>query len=354
MESTGLIFIPDISGFTKFIQEVEISHSRLIIQELLETLINANHIGLQVSEVEGDAILFYKFGQPPTLEEIYKQVETMFKDFHAALKAYDNRKYCYCAACVSAIDLSLKVITHYGEFSAYTVKDFNKLIGKDIIVAHQLLKNDIDKHEYWLVTHELAEGQRKDLEEWMEWSRAIKHTGNGDIAFHYTQLTPLKEQIELPPLSGLSLRNPVKVMSFERDFDADLITMCRASADFYNRDKWHEGVDKVEHVDHILPRVGMKCTYLKGGRRNNAFSSGYFFSDEKIEFGETDEDRSQLAYTTLTKLGDQKTRLVMDYFIDKDQNNRLLFNLIEKKKVKAIYEKSLDNLSEFVKDLQHQ
>ena len=50
MENTGLIFIPDISGFTKFIQEVEISHSRLIIQELLETLINANQIGLKISK----------------------------------------------------------------------------------------------------------------------------------------------------------------------------------------------------------------------------------------------------------------------------------------------------------------
>ena len=86
MENTGLIFIPDISGFTKFIQEVEISHSRLIIQELLETLINANQIGLEISEIEGDAILFYKFGQPPPLQEIYQQVEVMFSDFHLAKK----------------------------------------------------------------------------------------------------------------------------------------------------------------------------------------------------------------------------------------------------------------------------
>jgi hypothetical protein len=55
-----------------------------------------------------------------------------------------------------AVDLTLKVITHYGEFTGYNVKNFNKLIGKDIIVAHQLLKNDIDQHEYWLVTEGLA------------------------------------------------------------------------------------------------------------------------------------------------------------------------------------------------------
>ena len=46
MEKNGLIFIPDISGFTRFVTETEIDHSRLIIQELLELLINANRIGL--------------------------------------------------------------------------------------------------------------------------------------------------------------------------------------------------------------------------------------------------------------------------------------------------------------------
>ena len=61
MENRGLIFIPDISGFTRFINETDIEHSRLIIQELLELLINENKINLQISEVEGDAILFYKF-----------------------------------------------------------------------------------------------------------------------------------------------------------------------------------------------------------------------------------------------------------------------------------------------------
>src|SRR5688572_2576743 len=135
MENKGLIFIPDISGFTRFINQIEIEHGSLIIQELLETIINSNRIGLEVSEVEGDAILFYKFGNPPPLSELYKQVEEMFCAFHKSLIAYDQRKYCQCLACMSVNNLTLKVITHYGEFTGYQVKNFNKLIGKDVIVA---------------------------------------------------------------------------------------------------------------------------------------------------------------------------------------------------------------------------
>lgn len=55
----ALIFIPDISGFTQFVSDTEINHAHHITEELLEILIDANRIGLLVSEIEGDAILFY-------------------------------------------------------------------------------------------------------------------------------------------------------------------------------------------------------------------------------------------------------------------------------------------------------
>src|SRR5437588_12525273 len=104
MENKGLLFIPDISGFTRFVNETEIEHSRLIIQELLEILINANQMGLEISEIEGDAILFYKFGECPALEDLYKQVEKMFCAFHRNLIAYEYRRFCQCKACISASD----------------------------------------------------------------------------------------------------------------------------------------------------------------------------------------------------------------------------------------------------------
>src|SRR5215216_4203328 len=212
MENRGLLFIPDISGFTRFVNETEIEHSRLIIQELLEILINANQIGLEVSEIEGDAILFYKFGEPPDLEELYKQVENMFCAFHRNLIAYEIRRYCQCKACTSAINLTLKVITHYGEFTGYNVKTFNKLIGKDIIVAHQLLKNDIEQHEYWLVTKKLVKNDPPaHLARWMKWKSSAKQTEAGEISFHYTQLSPLKNEITPEPPPQLELSQKVKM-----------------------------------------------------------------------------------------------------------------------------------------------
>src|SRR5450432_3169534 len=219
MENKGLLFIPDISGFTRFVNQTDIEHSRLIIQELLEVLINANQIGLEISEVEGDAILFYKFGECPQLEELYKQVEKMFCEFHKSLIAYDHRRFCQCTACVSAIDLTLKVITHYGEFTGYNVKNFNKLIGKDIIVAHQLLKNDIEQHEYWLVTKSLLQDNAPaDFTQWMNWNSSSQQTGSGEIPFQFTQLSQLKNEISPEPFTQLGLAKKVKMISLSKEY----------------------------------------------------------------------------------------------------------------------------------------
>ncbi len=188
MENKGLLLIPDISGFTKLVNDTELTHSRLIIQGLLETLIDSNQMELEISEVEGDAILFYKFGDVPDLRIIYRQVEIMYFNFRKHLKEGVTRCGCKCNACISAIGLSLKVITHYGEFMGYKVKNFNKLIGKDIIVAHQLLKNDIPLHEYWLITKSLLKDNLPDdFTEWMKWSNSVKQTEEGQIDFLYTQ-----------------------------------------------------------------------------------------------------------------------------------------------------------------------
>ena len=130
----------------------------------------------------------------------------MFREFHKQLLRYDQHKYCQCKACISIVGLSLKVITHYGEFTGYNVKQFSKLIGRDVIVAHQLLKNDIEQHEYWLVTQSLVyESPLAGFADWMKWNSGAKQTEAGEIPFHYTQLSELKNEIIPEPKAEYGL-----------------------------------------------------------------------------------------------------------------------------------------------------
>ncbi len=94
----SLLFIPDITGFTEFVQHTELEHSQHIISELLELVIDANEIGLTVAEIEGDAVLFFKQGSLPTWEQLVKQAESMFVKFHAHLRRYETERICQCGA----------------------------------------------------------------------------------------------------------------------------------------------------------------------------------------------------------------------------------------------------------------
>ena len=345
MENRGLLFIPDISGFTRFVTETEIEHSRLIIQELLEVLINSNEIGLKVSEIEGDAILFYRFGEPPTIGEVYRQVEKMFCAFHRNLIAYDHRRYCLCKACNSANGLTLKVITHYGEFTGYSVQNFHKLIGKDVIVAHQLLKNEIKTHEYWLITDNLLPGSTpEEIKEWMEWNASAKQTENGNIPFHFTFLSPLRSEIEVEPRQQLDLSNKTKMFSVSREYATDFITLFHAAGDFAYRNQWQEGVKKVEMVDHYLPRVGMRCKAEMENGEALIYSSSYFYSDEKLEFSETNETDKSITVYTIDIFEGKKSRLTIDYYVSNGFLNSTLFSLFRKNKLKDSYTRSLENL----------
>lgn len=359
MDNKGLIFIPDISGFTRFVNAVEIEHSRNIIQELLEVIINANEIGLEISEIEGDAILFYKYGEKPGLEKIYHQVEKMFREFHKHLVAYDHRRLCQCKACAGAIELTLKVITHYGEFTGYTVKNFSKLIGKDIIVAHQLLKNDIEQHEYWLVTENLAESKPAiNLPGNLDWNTSAKQTETGAIPFQYAQLTHLKSELPEDPPLDLEIKNKKKVVAAYREFDTDILTLLHAVVDFQTRKMWNAYVKDIENVsDPSLPRLGTshRCILEKG--HSIMYTSEYSYKPantykpERIEYGETDDKKTNSIHFIMERITDTRTGLTTEFYLKNNPVMLLLFNLMMKKKMEKTVKKSMDNLTEFVKGL---
>jgi len=180
----ALLFMPDISGFTQFVNDTEILHSQQVVQELLETLIECNQLGLHVGEIEGDAIFFYKLGEKPDMPSLLKQVEKMFTSFHQHLKLYDHQRFCPCKACKTAIGLSLKIVSHYGEVTGITVKDHKKLFGKDVILVHRLLKNNLDKKEYVLLTNPVVDDVSKtELPGWYEPQPAVEKYDVGEVQF---------------------------------------------------------------------------------------------------------------------------------------------------------------------------
>jgi hypothetical protein len=54
---------------------LNLDKSEHFLRGLLDLILDTNHLGLKVTEVEGDAVLFYKFGKAPELDITYNQVE---------------------------------------------------------------------------------------------------------------------------------------------------------------------------------------------------------------------------------------------------------------------------------------
>ncbi len=352
MQNRGLLFIPDISGFTRFVTETEIEHSRQIVQELLEVLIEANQIGLEVSEIEGDAVLFFKFGEPLDLSQLSQQVERTFHDFHQRLAMYEISRFCQCRACASACKLSLKIITHYGEFTSYTVKSFEKLIGKDVIVAHQLLKNDIAQHEYWLVTADLLRGDPPaGLSPWIKWHPGVKRTESRDVEFKYALMGDLRPTLEARPRRDLELPRKTKMFSASREYAAHIITLFHAAGDPGYRSRWQEGVLRVEGLSRHLPRVGMRSLRVMKDREETVYASSLSFRSDRIEFSETDQERRTSWYFTLESVDVDRTRLTVDFYVRSGLLRELWSRMIRKRQMAAALCRSLQNLDAVVKEI---
>lgn len=186
--ASTLLYIPDISGFTKFVNETEINHSRHIISELLEIIIDSDNFDMSISEIEGDAILFFKEELPSTTD-LLEQCHDTFIKFHNYLRQYDKECVCTCSACETAIQLSLKFIIHKGDVSKISIKDHQKLYGPDVILVHRLLKNSIPEDEYILITdqYELDFNTIEiDKKKWISIKRGsdtYKHLGKYDYSY---------------------------------------------------------------------------------------------------------------------------------------------------------------------------
>jgi hypothetical protein len=277
----------------------------------------------------------------------------MFCNFHKKIKNYEARRVCQCSACASAINLSLKVITHYGQFSTYNVKDFSKLIGKDVIVAHQLLKNNIDLHEYWLVTSDLykTKQQVRNLPEWINWLEGNKQTENGEIMFHYSMLTPLKQNVEPDAIPEFGLgENKTMAISISKTIDADLMTVFKTMGDFSLRPKWQEGVRDIDQISHPIYHIGLRYRCISDKGAENVYVSSFTQRADVISLSETNEEKTGSLYVTLKPVTGNNTLITFEYYIRKNLFSQMNFALFMKTKFEKSFKRSLDNLELLIKE----
>ena len=353
-----LIFIPDITGFSKFVNDTDIAHSQHIIEELLEALINANEIDMQVSEIEGDAILFYKEGELIPMSKLLAQVESMYAKFHTHLKMYEHTRICQCGACSSANNLKLKFVINYGEVSFNKIKDHVKLFGKDVIIAHRLMKNEVAPTEYVLFADNVIKSQPESTElELYGWDRLEQGSEEYDIGtleYYFMNLKPLSDKIPVPKIESYGLKgSKTKVMESDYVIEAPLEMVFNVLSDYSIRHYWAESIKDSDHLNGAISRSGSTHRCLINDNKSDPYFVAHDFQStvDRVVFTETDYNVGYSEVYELSSIGPKSTRLHTYSFVKGVFLRPLVFRLFFKRKIIRARKEVNNNLNEYCKDL---
>jgi len=154
----GFLVLADISGFTAFTTATELEHGAEITGALLAEVMSALSPPLEIQELEGDAVFAIGPDRVVTrgvpLLGLLRRAGLAFRVLQEKLQADDS---CSCGACSNVHMLDLKIVVHHGSFMRHSVRGLPRVAGPDVILAHKLLKNEIDGEAYILLTRAALE-----------------------------------------------------------------------------------------------------------------------------------------------------------------------------------------------------
>lgn len=154
---SGYLVLADISGFTEFVTTTELEHAPPIIAGLLESVIRHIAPPLEVQEVEGDAV--FALGPDPSVtppQRLLDVLDGAFLAFRVTQRQMMADNTCACHACQSMAALDLKIVAHHGIFLRHEVAGRGQVAGIDVILAHRLLKNHVERTGGYLLLTEAA------------------------------------------------------------------------------------------------------------------------------------------------------------------------------------------------------
>lgn len=160
MINKGFLLITDITGYTSFLTDSELDHAQHIIEALFTSQLDVITPPLTVSNFQGDAILCYTREEESRGDSwLLDQVEKIYSAFRTKMAEMQIDPPCSCKACSTINLLDLKIFLHFGEFIVRTMGNREEILGKDVIVAHRMMKNSVTEvtglSSYLLVSKEV-------------------------------------------------------------------------------------------------------------------------------------------------------------------------------------------------------
>ena len=314
----ALYFMPDISGFTKFVNNTEIEHGIHIIAELLELLIDSATINLELVEIEGDALFMFT-SKIPDYGQLLEQTTAMLENFHKHTKSYESKRICNCGSCRTTTNLELKFLVHYGDLAFIKVKDIVKPYGKDVIKIHSSLKNKVPVNEYILLTNNAYDLYKDNVDE--TWIKINENYNSKKLEYFYKNLENIQNNVEL-----VDEKNEIKnkeiskpSITIEEDFDGNVQEIYTYISELKYRHLWDKEVKKIEFDENRVNRIGTQHNcILKVGNLN--FETIANTTSDDLVYGENTKDlmfAKNFSYLIkLHKIDKNKTKVEVNLYLE--------------------------------------
>ncbi|MBA3367673.1 MAG: DUF2652 domain-containing protein [Geodermatophilaceae bacterium] len=134
------LMLADLSGYTAYLANAEPDHAPALAGDLVETVVRQLRPTFRLAKLEGDAAFLVapldRLDGPMLLDAI----DAAYDAFRRRMQSVTGATTCDCVSCSRVPDLDLKFVVHAGSLVRHRVAGREEMAGKDVIIAHRLLK----------------------------------------------------------------------------------------------------------------------------------------------------------------------------------------------------------------------
>lgn len=150
------LLIADLSGYTAYLATSEPEHAPVIAGDFIETVVGRLEGPFELAKLEGDAAFMWAPVERIDGAALLEAIDGAYFAFQRRLRSLAQASTCDCQACRRMPQLDLKFVVHLGDVLRQSIAGREELAGRDVIVAHRLLKGTAAEragaHSYLLLT----------------------------------------------------------------------------------------------------------------------------------------------------------------------------------------------------------
>lgn len=134
------LLLADLSGYTAYVANSEPEHAPVVAGDFIEQVVGRLRGRFRLAKLEGDAAFMSAPATGIDGSLLLDAVDAAYFAFRRRMESISQATTCGCNACRRMPQLDLKFVVHVGDVLRQRIAGRDELAGRDVIIAHRLLK----------------------------------------------------------------------------------------------------------------------------------------------------------------------------------------------------------------------